>query len=269
MKVSFIIGFHTARTDNLLQTLHFLEKWHSEVISECELVTVCQDKAEKETYSQIHELAESFKTFNHFDLDLPCMQLPYVTNFGIEKTKSEKLIILESDRILPEGYFSDVIDQLEEGIQITTKNMKKLQSEVANCEIGPEDLQHGYNKEDFDFKWEHRSETNEIGMRNMWSGNTAIMKSDFYKAGRMDEEYEGYGWADSDMTYAMEAVGVQSVYRDEIELHLWHPPATYGEGDQKQMFIDNGLRFCTKWHKDLPEWFKQEIRDHRGTKLMI
>lgn len=266
MKASFIIGFHTARIDNLAQTLRFLSKWHSDVIKDCELIMVCQDEAKKvwpvipEGQWAKHEL---------FNLNLPCMQLPYVTNFGVAKAQCDKLIILESDRILPAGYFADVIDQLEEGVQITTKNMKKLQAEVADCEIAPEDLQHGNNNEDFDFKWEYRSDTNEIGMRNMWSGNTALMKADFYKAGKMDEAYHGYGWADSDMTYAMEAAGVKSVYRDEIELHLWHPPATYGEGDQKQMFIDNGMRFCQKWHKDLPDWFKQEIREHKGVKIML
>ena len=156
-----------------------------------------------------------------------------------------------------------MIDQLEEGIQITTKNMIKFSRALTDEEIATGQWKLPWNQ-NASYKEEHRSDTNEVGRRNMWSGNTAFMKSDFEKAGRMDESYKGYGWADSDMTYAMETAGVKSVYRDELEFHLWHPSATYGEGDQKKMFIDNGVRFCKKWDKEQPAWFKREIVRHQG-----
>ena len=257
MKASFIIGFHTKRMDNLAQTLRFLRKNHSDVIKKCELIMVCQDMCYKSW--PVVAKGEWAKDSLH-NLELPCMQLPYVTNFGVNKATSDKIIILESDRILPAGYFESVIDQLEEGIQITTKNMLKLAKETSD-----EEIVSGI----FESKEEHRSDTNEIGLRNMWSGNTAFMKSDFDKSGRMDEAYTGYGWADSDMTYTMENIGVKSIYRDELEYHLWHPSATYGDGDQKQMFIDNGMRICKKWGKSQPDWFRNEIRQHRAGRMIL
>lgn len=246
MLASFIIGFHTKRLDNLQQTLRFLEKDHLETISQCELILVCQDHMES--------FSSKFKKHQHVNLNLPHMQLPFVTNLGVSYSECSKLIILESDRILPANYFASVIDQLKEGIQITTKNMLKLTKPATDENI---------TSNVFESKEEHRSKSNQIGMRNVWSGNTALMREDFEKAGKMDLNYHGYGWADSDMTWAMESIGVQSIFRDELELHLWHEPMTYGSGDQKKMFIDNGLRFCKKWNQPLPTWFRQEIATHR------
>jgi hypothetical protein len=272
MKASFVIGFHTARIENLNQTLRFLKK--QRVIQECELVLVCQDTCTELICPSKELRGEGWASKQHFNMEVECMQLPVLTNFGVEKASCDKIIVLESDRILPKGYFAEVIDQLEEGIQITTKDMIKFTKHFTDEEIQTGQWKSGLwnpsrpDEADVDYKEEHRSNTNEIGLRNMWSGNTAFMKSDFEKAGRMDESYKGYGWADSDMTYAMEAVGVKSVYRYELEFHLWHPPATYGEGDQKQMFIDNGIRFCNKWDKDKPDWFLKEIRDHRAMRMI-
>lgn len=255
MKASFIIGFHTARIDNVLQTLRFLTQ--ESLVNECELLTICQNSLDQLKTSEILQFDEfslKFKQARHFDLNLPCMKLSKVTNFGVEKSGCDKLIILESDRILPVGYFQSVITQLEQGMQITTAKMFRLTHPADDFMI---------DTKQFDYVEELRSPDNHLGQRNMWSGNTAIMKTDFYKAGKMDENYLGYGWADSDMTYATEAAGIKSVYRTEIELHLWHEPATYGQGDQKKMFIDNGLRFCRKWNKPIPEWLRADMVQYR------
>lgn len=251
MPASFIIGFHTARKDNLLQTLRFLDAWHFDVIQQCELITVCQDKLN-------FEIQNKFCKHKHFDLELSEMSLPIITNFGIHQSSFEKIIILESDRILPKNYFSEVIYQLDKGIQITTLKMKKLKNECCDNNIC---------SGEFEFFNEFRSPQNELGMRNMWSGNTALMKSDFIEAGKMDESYIGYGWADSDMCLAMDKIGVKSIYRDEIELHLWHPPLTYGIVDQKRLFVENGLRLCKKWNKPIPHVLRQEIAQYKETIL--
>lgn len=253
MIASFVIGFHTARIDNLLQTLRFLTKDHQEVVADSHLSMVCQDTIEILDPSLVNSL-DNLRDYFHksvlLNLNLPYMQLPFVTNKAMHMTETDKVIILESDRILPKGYFAAVIEQLDEGKQITCCNMKKLTKPASDEEI---------ETGSFEYRDESRDINNQIGVRNMWSGNTAIWKTDYYKAGQMDETYLGYGWADSDMTNRMERIGIQSIYRDEIEFHLWHPSATYGEGDQKQMFINNGLHFCRTWNIPLPPWFRQEI----------
>lgn len=253
MVASFVIGFHTARIENLLQTLRFLAFDHEDVLSRSQLVLVCQDTCEALPKHQLDEL-ESLRECSERSVlanrELSCMQLPVLTNLGVRLAEAEKVIVLESDRLLPTGYFARVLDELRPGVQITTKKMLKLTQAVSDHE-----LRNG----EYSFVEEFRSESNEIGMRNIWSGNTAFMKSDYLKVGGMDERYVGYGWADSDMTLNMQSQGVKSIFRPETELHLWHEPATYGTGDQKQMFVGNGIYFCTKWNKPYPEWFQQEL----------
>lgn len=233
-----------------MQTLRFLTKWHGEVVRESELITVCQDTYEPGTLI-------GWAKHKHFNLDLGYMHLPFVTNFGVDKATNEKLIILESDRILPPGYFAEVIEQLQDGLQITTKKMLRPQKDLIDREI---------ESGDFEYKEEYRNEAIWPGERNMWSGNTALTKSDYYGCGQMDEFYKGYGWADGDMTLTMEKHGVKSIYRDELEIHLWHEANTYGdEGDKKQMFLDNGVYYCRKWGIPFPVFLREGLAERRPT----
>lgn len=259
MLASFIIGFHTARMDNLLQTLRFLTKWHPEVVSQSEIVTVCQDACDHGNLAKdLSNQCCHFAHHIHADLELDCMMLPYVTNLGVDRSTSDKVIILESDRILPPGYFKAVIEDIKPKTSITANMTHKLHAAATDEQIE----QHQY-----EYSEDGRSHTNETGRRNMWSGNTAIWKADFYEAEKMDEMYKGYGWADTDMTNRMAEIGVRSVFRPEIELHLWHTGLTYGHGDQKRMFIDNGLRFCRQWNQPIPNWFREEISLNRKVLL--
>lgn len=262
MIASFVIGFHTARIDNLLQTLRFLVTDHASIVKHAELHAICQDDCEslpKEQFDQLDTIREAFHKSCITSLSLKQMRLPYVTNFGIKNAECDQIIVLESDRILPAGYFAEALSKLRDGVQITCLSMKKLKQPATD-----EDIRAGK----FEYVDETRNQKNKLGMRNIWSGNTIFMRSDWERADRMDEAYKGYGWADSDMTRAMEVVGVQSVFLTSgTELHLWHPSATYGDGDQKKMFIDNGLYYCKKWEEPLPIWFIKEITQHKKVML--
>jgi hypothetical protein len=261
MLASFVIPCHTARIDNLLHTIKFLIRDHRSVVEWSDLSIEFQDNYEALPIEQINELETLREEFHRSSItshNIKQMNLPYLVNSGVEGAETDRIFVLESDRILEANYFKWALKELREGVQITCKNMRKLTKPATEEEI----LNFKY-----EFKSESRSETNEIGMRNMWSGNTAILKSDFFRTGQMDERYIGYGWADSDMTNRTKVAGIQSIFRHEMELHLWHPSATYGSGDQKQQFIDNGLRFCKKWEQPLPDWFRAEIAQHKKVVL--
>lgn len=248
MIASFILRFHSCRYRNLAQTLRFMKLWHSTIAGQCELITVCHDSfCEKldTDFWQIHR---------HYDLRLDEMQPSYMTNFGVSQCQSEKIILLDDDRILPAGYFSDIILQLQEGLQITTCNSMKLDREYDDQEI----INNRYG-----FTVDRKTQKHEQGRRCMWSGNVAFMKQDFIKVGQMDEGYVGYGWDDTDMLLTTESHGIQSVYREDPEIHLWHLPATYGIKDQKQLFINNGKRFCKKWNKPFPQFLRDEIEKYK------
>jgi hypothetical protein len=258
MIFSFVIPFHPNRFENLLQTLRFLIENHKEIVSESQIVTVCQSSVEfdqGEKKEQFLGLTNLFCEKKHFDMEEEEMILAKMINRGVANCVSDRVIVLESDRILPSNYFTNLVDKIKPKTSITCRHMKKLKNEVNDEKI---------KNNQFEYNDEFRSEENHIGSRNMWSGNTAFWKNDFFEADMMDEGYVGYGWADSDMTNKMKEIGVKSIFQDEIELHLWHPPQTYGKTNQKRLFLKNGLRFCKKWGVEHPDWFKQELEEHQS-----
>lgn len=253
MNASFIIYYHSQRLENLQQTLRFLKKNHSEVISKSELVLMCQNN---------HQIdIEGFSSVNQISMNLPEMNVPLLTNEGVRLAKNEKIVVLESDRILPKGYFEEVLSELQEGVMLTTKKMKKLLAPVTDDAL---------INEQYETYCDDRSESCEFGVKNMWSGNTACMKSDFLKVGGIDPFYIGYGWADCDMTLTMQKAGIKSIYKENYtELHLWHENQTYGSNDQKELFINNCLYCCRKWNQPIPQFMIKEIADHRNGRFFI
>lgn len=189
---------------------------------------------------------------------MPEMNLPKVTNFGVEKAESSLIVWLESDRILPTGYFEQVFNKIRPKEMVTTERMYRVKKMVSD-----EDIISG------NYTWceEWRSKTNEMLCRNMFSGNTVFWKKDFLEAGGADPAYVGYGWLDHDLTDSMTKIGVHSVYYTEIELHLWHEPMTYGSYDQKRLFINNGVHYCKKWKKRYPPEIMKELQ--QKTKVLI
>lgn len=240
---TFIIRFHSKRLFNLEQTLRIMNVWHEKTIANCSLITICQDKIESKIDSS------KWQEHQHFDMLLTEMQLPKITNFGVDKSKTNKIVLLDDDRILPIGYFEECFSELKEGIQITPRKMHKLSKQHTDKEI-------------LDKNYEYREEykSSEIGCRTMWSGNVMFMKSDFMKVGGMDESFIGYGWEDTDLTMNTEKNGIKSVYKENhTELHLWHEPLTYGAADPDKLFISNGVKFCKKWNKPLPQIIREKM----------
>jgi|688.fasta_scaffold82486_3 hypothetical protein len=260
MQGSFVICFHSARLDNLEQTLRFLTQDQREVVCQSEIVLTCQNTLSTSERQTLEELCSSFNKHQIFELNVNDMNLPKLTNFSVQQTKTNKIIVLESDRILPKKYFEKILTRLKPKIQISAILMTKFKAPYSDEEIR--------NKK-FEGKQEYRSSENQIGMRNMWSGNTAFWREDFIEAEMMDENYVGYGWADSDMCNKMKSIGVQDHWLNVNEYHLWHPAATYGVSDQKELFINNGIRFCQKWNVPKPDWLIAEIAEHRKTKLFF
>jgi len=245
MRASFIIKWHTRRIDNLMQMLRLLELWHLSTIQDCELILLCHDSCS--------DIDTKFAVTRCFNLNLPEMMAAKQTNFGVTQAQCERIILLDSDRILPSGYFDKVIDQMCDNIMISTSNMVKL----LDYRIDQEIINGTY------FSSEERRTTNEIGTRCIWSGNVIFNKSDYQRAGSMDEKYIGYGWEDNDMGLTMEKAGVVPILRNELEIHLYHEPFTYGSKDQKKLFVQNGLYFCRKWGiKPYPEILTKEMKQY-------
>lgn len=171
-------------------------------------------------------------------------------NEAVKVAESDLLVFLDSDRVLPAGYFDKVLRNYQPGTAVSTKNMWRLTEPTTDEAI---------IAGTFRYEIENKDTTNKMWTRTMFAGNCTISKAAFLQCGGCDESYHGYGFEDHDMTRTLETYGIKFIWHEDIELHLWHPRLTYGSGDQKKMFIMNGLRYCKKWGLPIPEELQKEM----------
>ena len=232
-KYSVIIPFSDERLDNLEQTLRFLSK--ENIASKIELILVCQ-----KIYKNQFRMPEGFESFKIINLKSDVYCRAKMCNIGVEKSTAEIIVLLDSDRILPNGYFETVCSEIQLNQCITTENHWQLTHMVTDDEI--------YNKK-YHAIYEPKSIENKMHKKGSFSGNTVLFKSDYISAGGMDESYEGYGYQDIDFSRTMIQRGMDMVFRKEKELHLFHKKPL----DVRKNTIQNGIKYCKKWdlHPDV------------------
>lgn len=235
--VSFIVIYHPRRLNNLQQMLRFLSRRDLQLVKQSELVLVCQ------TMCDVH-IDSSFKEVKRVDLNLDTYCKPKMTNEGVKRAVGDVLVLLDADRILPYGYFTRIIAQLKPLEVVTTQNLFTLSKFYDDSDIDSGNVN---KKPDF------RSLTNQGRYKNMFSGNTIMWKSDYDKIGGYDENYLGYGFADSDMTRNALVNGLKMVFKQEEELHLYHDKLfDWNNGhihkdEYRIISAMNALYYCNKW----------------------
>lgn len=237
--ISFVIYFHSRRTDNLRQMLRLL---FSREKSEKEVVLVCND-----------ETKEEFPGCKVLNMNLSEYRKPKMCNAGVQEAKGEIVALLDSDRILPTSYFGTNSAIIKRGEFVSCEKILKLSRPHTDEEIENEIL---------DFEEDFRSKTWEIRKKNLFSGNTLFYKNDYMLSGGMDESFVGYGFADNDMTRNVVSKGFKAVWRKEEEIHLYHPQKVMEKGkivgfdEYRKTSQKNLCRFLRKW-KMTREYNKQ------------
>lgn len=241
--ISFVFYANTNRLDNLLQTIRILEKQENNFLAK-EIIVVFQDRAVN---------LQGVKTIG---LKLNTYQKPKQCNVGVKLAKYPLVALLDSDRILPKNYFFDRCREIKRNQFVTC-------SFLHNCKNVYSDHDILHNNIEYDF--EQKSKINEVRFKNLFSGNTLFYKDQYLACGGMDENYIGYGFADNDMTRTIEASGMESVFHDVAEIHLWHKKEIIYQGvayhDFRIISAINMLYYCKKWflHEKNTDIFCQEI----------
>lgn len=250
MLASFIICFHTRRIDNLLQTLRFLARHDPKVVAESEVFLMCQDRCGR--------IDTQFGKTHLFNMQITEMQKNKLLNEGARQASANNLIILDSDRILPQHYFQNTLDKLKSGVIISAETLWQLDHAVSD-----RDIIQGL----FSYRVENKSKENRILSRGVTAGNFAIKRDDFWKCGGMDETYTGYGFEDQDFAKQLQKNNIRTIWIPAVELHLYHEKLTYGVVDQKMLFFENARRYCKKWKEPLPEQLQKEFLEYSRTIL--
>lgn len=233
--ISFVIGFSGDRIDNLNQTLRFLYR-REQYLHDAEILLIAQDS--------YNGLVSPFRDTRIINLNNQTYCRPKMLNIGAREARYENLVLMDSDRILPTNYFYRNLEDLGRKTVITTRRLFRLLAPYTDDEIESERI-----KSLIDF----RSYRIIMGWKNLFSGNTMILRSDYLDTGGMDEEYEGYGYADNDMTMNVRHRGYNIIYRFEDEYHLYHEYQYVYRGKlvdpQLRILLSaiNMMRFCRRW----------------------
>lgn len=235
--LSFVLYFHSSRIDNLRQTLRFL--FSRERIRK-EVVLICNDETDEE-----------FKGCRLINMGLRDYMKPVMCNLGVREAKGEVVALLDSDRILPEGYFAAALKALGRGDFLSCRRMLNLDAPYRDSDIF---------SDNFDYQEEFRSEGWELWQKNLFSGNTLFHRSDYLEAGGMDESFVGYGFADNDMTRNVLAKGFRARWYESTEIHLHHAREAMESGEvvgverRREIMHGNMCRFLRKWR--MKEYFR-------------
>jgi len=228
--ISFVYYFHSRRSENLRQSLRMLFKRERCIR---EVILVCNDRTD-----------ERFDNCRLYNMEMSDYRKPAMCNFGVEKASGDIVAILDSDRILPAGYFGEVSSVARRGAFYSCERMLNLTRPHTDEEIDSGNLDHHV---------EMKSRDCEIRRKNLFSGNTTFMKEDYLLAGGMDERFVGYGFADNDMTYNIARVGMEAVWMGGDEIHLHHEKETMEAGEivgfdkYRNTSQRNLNRFLRKW----------------------
>ena len=220
---SFIVLLGEHRIPTWNQALRLLSLLDEQILTLSELVVVFHSPSGKQ-----YEISDNaFKSVNVTIDQSPCYQKPKFTNIGVEVSRSDNLVLLDSDRVLPQNYFLRTMDLLEACPEkiFTTQRILDLEKTISD-----RDVLHrkGRGKE---YK---RSRLNRPFCKNLFSGNTTLKKSIYHLLGGYDESFRGHGFADNDLTFRAEERGV---FQDDLEYHLFHPPYYFEHGKEKSLAL--------------------------------
>ena len=230
------------RLNNLNQTLRLLHLREGKFLEECELVLVSQSgMPEVETVG--------FHSTKSIDLNLPLFSHPKMCNVGVSMSSAPVIAIMDSDRVLPRGYFSRVLPVVLPGTVISTHHMIVCVQPQSDYDI---------ESGQFPYLPDHKTKENLPFAKNAWSGNTCFLREDYLKCGGMDERFDGYGFVDNDVYETFRNAGYSYRYTEDQEIHLYHSKSIIVGGCESKMdefymyLLRNALLYCHKWKKSPP-----------------
>jgi predicted glycosyltransferase involved in capsule biosynthesis len=232
--ISFVFYTCLERIENLKQTLRLLD-FNEPNLTDKEIIIIFQNKG-TQIDGQIYEM------------NLDSYQKPKMCNFGVKKSNHKLVALMDSDRVLPKNYFYENMLSIKKKQMITTTHFHNLKKEYTDDEI---------KNNKYEYNIEYRSKSDELLMKNLFSGNTLFFKSDYLEIGGMDEQFIGYGHADTDMTKNAMSNDINSTFIDVPEIHLWHEKKVLYQGKELNDFeiqiAINTIKFAKKWKQFSPK----------------
>lgn len=184
---------------------------------------------------------------------------------AVDQAIHDNILYLDSDRILPKSFLTQVLDNIEDNAFLFPDTLYKMAKTVGYKEISViRELRHISNS----FGWlDNRVYSNPwdaIARKNPMSGCVAFTKSTFKQSGGLDYSFQGWGYPDTDYFASTYNLGCKFIPLECTEYHLYH---AYGEDHYyvSLMGLWNGLKFCRKWGYDIHPFFLKRLKEARIT----
>jgi hypothetical protein len=262
--LSIFIMFSADRLPQLKTTIQCLEGM--ELYEDCQKILVCDD-------------ATNYEPPGWDVIVVPREDHPFcwskMWRAGVDAAKFDKILYLDSDRILPRHYLTRVNDELKDNQWLFSGNLFNFQDyhdpeiiEHYRDILTSNELRDHYKTKYKDlFVYDPRWQLPPFGPgKGVMSGNVAFTRATFEASGGVDPWFEGHGaYADTDFHMQCWKLGMEFVDMDELELHLKHPKL--GEDSEELEFKDiellslnNFIYHAKKW--DLGYKFPRVIATH-------
>jgi len=181
---------------------------------------------------------------------------------GVCTAQYEKVLYLDSDRLLPADFLKRVLAAVEDDVFVFTSSHFQMLKEMSieDCKLFLKSMNEEGVFLDEKFMGSLRFEARygdpiHRPGKNVMSGSTAFTKSTYLRLGGVDHSYCGHGaYADTDFHYAAAVGGCQFVDLQVPELHWPHKKRdgnkALSDVELWQKSLDNFVLYCLKW--DLP-----------------
>jgi hypothetical protein len=217
--------------------------------------------------------------------DWEALQVPRIDNkfcwgrmwdAGVFSSRFDKIVYLDSDRLLPKEYLQLVNENIEDDVFIFTSIhlMMKKHLSIERCKKilvdFPQKHIHGnFSLDEFQFETRHAEPYHGPG-KNVMSGSTAFTRKTYFRLGGVDQWYCGHGaFADSDFHMHATLNGCSFIDLAIPELHYPHfklgaENDPIRDRDLWLLGLDNFIYYCNKWH--LPIALAESLAIQSGIK---
>lgn len=202
---------------------------------------------------------------------------------GVHSARYEKIVYLDSDRMLPKDYLKIVKSKLKDQMfMFTSKHFHVISDTDINvCKklVEKEEIESSLLLPEYigRFKYETRHQYPFHGSgKNVMSGSVAFTKSTYERLGGVDHWYCGHGaFADSDFHMQASVGGCEFLDLYIPELHYPHEKldnknSIINKNDLHLMSLDNFIYYCDKWKlpMSLADTFAERCGVLRPTKYV-
>lgn len=246
--LDIIVLYSPDRLKQLKQMLFCLSEM--EGISDCKII-ICVDGKNNYISEYDNVLIKEVKRKYKYYCWADCI------NSGLESAEKEKILYLDSDRILPVNYLNLINCLIDDYSFVFPKYLKQFQldhdlSTIRHVRDNPGSLNHLY----IDDSRVYSHPFDAVRKKNPMAGCVAFTKRGYKHSGGFDPSFFGGCYADVDFYMNVYSKDYNLIAIDCVEYHLNHSYFDYFYETKTSMpnFITrlmglfNGLKFCKKWN---------------------